>query len=192
MSGCNTPATNKEGSIRTNDALSGPGLVLDFTTDDNGYFKINHNEKGSISKFFVNVDGASDVLRVHYYPEDHKKLGDIYINPFPTNFIIDLDVQNPYTENDTLAIRDYSSSDPFAQRLIPGPFTNGFLDSVVNDHFNLFPISWSSVTNDGTPTHSVIYYLRSLPDYIGNKQKASFSIAPICSDEFAEATLVIE
>ena len=192
MSGCNTPAANKEGSIRTYDALSGPGIVLDFITDDNGYFKISHNEKGSISKFYVNVEGGSDVLRVHYYPEDHKKLGDIYINPFPTNFIISLDVQNSYTSNDTLAIRDYSSSDPFAQRLIPGPFTNGFLDSVVNDYYNLFPISRSSVTNGNTPTHSVIFYLRSLPNYIGDKQKESFSIAPICSGEFAEVELVIE
>ena len=192
MSGCNTPAANKEGSIRTYDALSGPGIVLDFITDDNGYFKISHNEKGSISKFYVNVEGGSDVLRVHYYPEDHKKLGDIYINPFPTNFIINLDVQNPYTENDTLVMLNHNSSDPFDQLLIPGPFESGFIDSVSDYYFGVFPITWSESNDESGPKGGVQFRLRSQPDYIGNNQHEYFNLAPICSNESADVTLVIE
>jgi hypothetical protein len=64
----------------------------------------------------------------------------VYVNPFPTNFIINLDVENPYTENNTLVMADFGNPDPFAQLLIPVPFESGVLDSVVNQPYTLFPL----------------------------------------------------
>ncbi|MEX2484905.1 MAG: hypothetical protein WED10_10110 [Brumimicrobium sp.] len=190
---CNTPAANKEFSIRTSTFSPfsySPDLVLNFTTDDEGYFKVTHTEDSNISKFTV-VVGAREVLYVHYYPEDHKKLGNMYIS-FPTNFIINLDVQNPYTENDTLVMHDFSSSDPFAEKLFPGPFESGFLDSVVNHPYDNFPISWQQQSEGNLPKYSISYHFRNETGYNGHNETVSFDTAPICSDEYAEVSFVIE
>jgi hypothetical protein len=189
MSGCNTPAANKEGSIRTYDALSGPGLVLYFITDDNGYFKINHNEKGSISKFYVNVEGASDVLRVHYYPEDHKKLGDVYIFPPSASYYLYLDVDSAYTENDTLYYRDLgypqNGGNGWSKKL-PGPFVSGIIDTV--DYaldLNGLPASHNSST---ASTMFLGYNINYNSVYENKTYVESYH----CQDEYQNVTLKIE
>jgi hypothetical protein len=194
MASCDVPAANTSGFILTNDGLlSGPGISLSFTTDENGYFKVSHRGKANqLNSFTVRVQGSSDVLKVPGLPGDNKNLGKVYINPFPTNFIIKLDVRNAYTENDTLVMMDYSSSDPFANRLIAGPFTNGVLDTIFNHTHTLFPIRFSEITTYGGPRNAVTFRLRSLPNFIGTQQMVNFYIAPICSGEFAEVTLVID
>ena len=193
MASCDVPAANKSGFIRTDDGLlSGPGISLSFTSDENGYFKITHTGKESLDKFTVRVQGSSDVLRVNHLSGKKKNLGKVYINPFPTNFIIKLDVKNPYTENDTLVMTDFTSSDPFAQKFIPGPFNTGVLDSVVNSFYNKLPISFSDISNHGGPQHSIGVYVRSLPNYYTDLKYEYFHISPICSGEFAEVTLVID
>jgi len=46
MASCDVPAANTSGFILTNDGLlSGPGISLSFTTDENGYFKVSYSEK---------------------------------------------------------------------------------------------------------------------------------------------------
>jgi hypothetical protein len=187
MAGCDTPAANTSGVIKTDDGFASDGLTLSFTTDENGYFKVSHTGK-EISKFRV-IAGGSEVLSVWSLPGWEKDLGKLYINPFPTNFVIKLDVRNPYTENDTLVIKDFSSSNPFAQRKISGPFESGTLEIVENHSFNLFPIKHSQTIEGRTPEYAVIYHFLPLT---GDVFRANFSIAPICSGEFAEVTLVID
>lgn len=192
MQSCDTPAANKNGMIH----LSGGGLLnkpstsLEFTTDENGYFKVTHDK--SFSQFSVRTSANHSVLDVTSLGGDEKELGEVYINPFPTNFVIRLDVKNTYTENDTLVLLDFSDPDPFAQLLVSGPFQSGFIDSIKNFNYNIFPLKWSEIMNNGGPRGGVQYRIRSLPDYIGSNQHINFYHSMICSGDFAEVTLVIE
>jgi hypothetical protein len=45
MAGCDTPAANASGAIKTDDALVSDGVSLNFTTDENGYFNVSYSEK---------------------------------------------------------------------------------------------------------------------------------------------------
>lgn len=187
MSSCDTPAANTSGIIKTDDGFASDGVSLSFTTDENGYFKVSHTGK-ELNKFRV-ISGGNEVLSVWNFPGLEKDLGKVYINPFPTNFIVKLDVKNPYTENDTLVIKDFSSTNPLAQRKIAGPFESGTLEIVENQGFNLFPIKYSQTIEGRTPEYAVIYHFLPLN---GDVFRVNFPIAPICSSEFAEVTLVIE
>jgi hypothetical protein len=192
MQSCDTPAANKDGLIRLSGGgiLANPSTSLEFTTDENGYFTVTHNE--SFSDFSVRTSAAHSVLEVESLVGDNKELGEVYVNPFPTNFVIKLDVQNPYTENDTLVMLNHNSSDPFDQLLIPGPFETGYIDSVSNYYYSVFPITWSEYNNETGPRGGVQFRLRSQPDYIGINKHERFDHTPICSGEFAEVTLKIE
>ena len=188
MQTCETPAANRNGIIH----LSGGGLLnhpstsLEFTTDENGYFKVTHNK--SFSEFSVRTSANHSVLEANI-SGDEKELGEVYINPFPTNFIIKLDVKNPYTENDTLVMKDFSSSNPLAQRKIAGPFESGVLEIIESHPFNMFPLHFSQTINGNTPKYGVRFHM--IP-FTGDIERFDFNIAPICSGEFAEVTLVID
>jgi hypothetical protein len=192
MQSCDTPAANKNGLIRLpgGGILANPSKTLEFTTDENGYFTVTHNE--SFSDFSVRTSAAHSVLEVESLGGDKKELGEVYINPFPNKFIIKLDVNNPYTENDTLVLKDFGNSDPLAQRYIPGPFESGFLDSVVNNPYTSFPLKWHQTIEGNTPRYSVKIAFRDENGWDGNSHTEYFNIAPICSGEFAEVTLTIE
>lgn len=191
MQSCDTPAANKDGIIYLSGGglLNNPSTSLEFTTDENGYFKVIHDK--SFSEFSVRTSANHSVLEANI-SGDEKELGDVYINPFPTNFVIKLDVKNPYTENDTLVLLDFSDPDPFAQQLIAGPFQSGLIDSVKNFNFNIFPLKWTEIKNNEGPRGGVQYRIRSLPDYIGSNKHKYFYHSLICSGNFAEVTLVIE
>jgi hypothetical protein len=77
MASCDIPAANTSGFILTNDGLlSGPGISLSFTTDENGHFKVSHRGKADqLNSFIVRVQGSSDVLKVSGLPGDNKDLG---------------------------------------------------------------------------------------------------------------------
>ncbi len=192
MQSCDTPAANKDGIIRLpgGGILSKPATSLAFTTDENGYFEVTHNE--SFSDFSVRTSAAHSVLEVESLGGDKKELGEVYINPFPTNFIIHLDIKNPYTENDTLVMMDYGNPDPLAQRYIPGPFECGFLDSVVNQSYTSFPLKWDQISDGSTPEYSIGFHFRDENGWDGTKEKVVFNITPICSGEFTDVTLVID
>jgi hypothetical protein len=190
MASCDTPAANTSGIIKTDDGVASDGVSLSFTTDENGYFKVSHTGK-EIGNFRV-IAGGGEALSVWNLPGWEKDLGKVYINPFPTNFIIKLDVRNPYSANDTLVIRDFSSSNPLAQKSIPGPFSSGFLDSIVNTYYTKFPVKLSDIVNNDGPQDAIGAYIRSLPNYVSDLKYEYFYHAPICGGEFAEVTLVIE
>jgi hypothetical protein len=117
----------------------------------------------------------------------------VYINPFPTNFIIKLDVKNPYTQNDTLVMFDFNN--PYAMPsdavYIPGPFTSGILDSIVSYNFSKFPLYFSKELSN-RPIMSITHIIRSTSNGIFNDHYTDLKISPICSSEFAEVTLVID
>jgi hypothetical protein len=191
MQSCDVPAANKEALIHIDGGgiTAKPIVELPFTTDENGYFEVHHDE--AFSKFSVRTSAAHSVLEASI-GEDNKALGEVYVNPFPTSFVIKLDVKNPYTEYDTLYMRDYSSSNSLAKKFIAGPFNSGVLDSVVNNFYKSFPVKLSDIDTHGGPRDGVgISIKKSTGDY-SNLISEYFYHTPICSGEFAEVTLTIE
>ena len=192
MQSCDTPAANKDGLIYFSGGglLNNPSTTLEFTTDENGYFEVTHNEP--FTEFSVRTSAAHSVLEVNSIPGDDNNLGDVYINPFPTNFVIKLDVKNSYTENDTLFMRDFSSPDPLAEKFISGPFESGVLDSVINSFYTKFPVKLSDINSHGVPRDAVGVYIKNSSGNYSNLMSANFYHSSICSGEFAEVTIVIE
>jgi hypothetical protein len=190
MANCSTPAANTSGYFHYTGGMT-RYTWAEFTTDANGYFKVT--EKIGGSNLTLNVGNGPGVLRnITLLGKDYLDLGKVYINPFPTNFIIKLDVKNPYTENDTLVIRDFSNpTSPSATHSIPGPFTSGILDSI-NDIWGQFPITFHDLMNHSGPGHSVRMIVRSTPEKEYINRWIDFYTAPICSGEYAEVTLVID
>ena len=189
MASCDTPAANKSGSIRTDDGLlSGPGLVLDFTTDENGYFKVVHSGNEDLHKFMVRVSGSSDVLSVWNLPGENKDLGKVYINPPRVNYYLRLEVSNSsYTELDTLTYYDWGYPQNGAShwvKKIAGPFESGIIDTVTSAiNMNAFPIQFESITPPGIKTR---YGVNIWDD------KEVVIPTPYCVDEYQTVTLVID
>jgi hypothetical protein len=192
MQSCDTPAANRNGLIHFSGGgiLNKPSTSLEFTTDESGYFKVTHNRR--FSEFTVRTSNNHPVLEVYSLSGDNNDLGEVYINPFPTNFVIKLDVKNPYTENDTLFMRDFSSPDPLAEKFISGPFESGVLDSVINAFYTKFPVKLSDINSYGGPRDAVGVYIKNSSGNYSNLMSANFYHTLICSGEFAEVTLVIE
>jgi hypothetical protein len=191
MASCDTPAANKSGFILTEDGLlSGPGISLSFTTNENGYFKVTHKGKEDLNVFTVRVQGSSDVLKVSGLPGDKKDLGKVYINPPVASYYLHLEVGNSsYTELDTLHYRNagYPSNgkDPWIKK--PGPFLNGIIDTVpVAINPGAFPITFGSST---VPRIRVRYHIN---EYDSWTVKEVYIPTPHCINEYQTVTLVID
>lgn len=197
IGGCDTPLANTNALIITpNHLILGPEVRVPFTTNQNGYFKVTYTGKEKFNSFAVHAFyDLKDAYQVSGIKGNKKELGKVHVTSFPTNVIINLDVQNEYTENDTLVIRKYrkyTSSNPIVDEYFPGPFTSGFLDSALNYPFDNFPISYSALINFGGPYSQISYQIRSFPSYSGQPKHHGFYCKPICSGEFSVVTLVID
>jgi hypothetical protein len=188
MAGCDTPAANTSGVIKTDGGFASDGLSLSFTTDENGYFKVSHTGK-EISKFRV-IAGGSEVLSVWNIPSWEKDLGKVYIFPPRVNYFLKLELNNTsYTELDKLHYRNagYPSNglSPWIKK--SGPFSNGDLDTVLN-----------AVNMGGLPIHFGTSYVAKIRlDYFvnvydSNNEKFVYIPTPHCVDEFQTVTLVID
>ncbi|TXI88051.1 MAG: hypothetical protein E6Q37_00835 [Crocinitomicaceae bacterium] len=191
MASCDVPAANKSGFIITDDGLlSGPGISLSFTTDENGYFKITHTGKESMDKFTVRVQGSSDVLRVTNLSGNTKNLGKVYINPPSVNIYMKLKINNHiYNELDTLHYRNagYPTNglDPWLK--IAGPFVEGTIDTIYNAvNPGVFPLSFGS---NLIPEMRLDYYINNYDSW---NDKFVYISTPHCSDEYQTITLVID
>jgi hypothetical protein len=197
IGGCDTPLANVNALIITpNHKIFGPEVRIPFTTNQNGFFSVRYKGRERFNSFAVHafID-LKDAYHVSGLEGDKKELGKVHITPFPTNVVINLDVQNAYTEQDTLVIRkyrSYTSSNPIVDEYFPGPFTSGFLDSALNFPFDNFPIGNNVLINFGGPYSKMTYQIRSLPDYSGIPKHQGFYCKPICSGEFSNVTLVID
>jgi len=127
-------------------------------------------------------------------PGDSKDLGKVYINPFPAKFVIKLEVNTPYSENDSLVLFDFNNPNamPTSAKLYPGPFTNTILDTIDNYMFRKFPVHFSDMLAGRGPNLNFHYRVRSLPQYDQDPVYVNFNLKTICSGEFAEVTLVID
>jgi hypothetical protein len=192
MASCDVPAANTSGFILTNDGLlSGPGISLSFTTDENGYFKVSHRGKADqLNSFIVRVQGSSDVLKVPGLPGDNKDLGKVYINPPTVNYYLKLEVINSdYTNLDTLHFSNggfpVNGQAPWLK--LAGPFTTGIIDTIQNAiNPNVFPIHFGSST---VPQKRILYYMNEYDSW--NEKEVHFP-TPHCVDEYQTVTLVID
>ena len=194
MEDCNMPAANIEGYIYEHDyshALLSNDVWEYFTTDENGYFIVQTKENIKVK---LNLKNNGDrVLSEIDIGKSDLNLGKVYYNKFPSRFIIKLDVMNSYTENDTLVLLDYNNQNPTSHnyKYYPGPFTNGVLDTVEYYFFNSYPIKFVDFDNYNAPEKTIGYRVRSLPNS-NIHSFIKFHLAPICNNEYAEATLEIE
>jgi hypothetical protein len=167
----------------------------EFTTNDNGYFSVRVRNN---AKLRLNLkEQMKRIVSGIEVGETKLDLGEIYCKEFETNFIIKLDVLNQYTAQDTLIIEDYNEiggTSFLANKKVkyyPGPFSSGELEVVQNYLHRSFPISHASYVDFNAPEFSVRYRIRTASGEESNNF-ARFRLSPICSDEFAEVTLVIE
>ncbi|MEX2485441.1 MAG: hypothetical protein WED10_12800, partial [Brumimicrobium sp.] len=107
-----------------------------------------------------------------------------YYGSIPTNFIIRLEVHEPYTEDDTLIFRDFHSDIITDIVRIPGPFSSDIIDTIYNIGFSEYPIFYNE-----PPQQSVGY--RIIPNSSGTKW-SDFDANLCDTSYFGDAVIVIE
>ncbi len=100
------------------------GLLDQCTTDDNGFYEFNFPSKKGM-ELFIRFKASEGGNIIHeYIPKDTSIYDlDLYFHP-TVNIEVHLDVENPYTKNDTLIINNLI--DPNGLKLA-GPFRSGFV-----------------------------------------------------------------
>ena len=184
MANCGVPGANKEIIIYQDiDMFNNGGYILnDVYSDENGYFEIEYTPDNG-SNLELGVSGAGSVLE---FIPSHKNLdlGDVYYGSIPTNFVIRLDVKEPYSQNDTLVFRDFHSNNILDQVRIPGPFSSGIIDTVVDIGFSKYPIFYNQTPEQGFP-------FRISSDSSGSHW-VYFDVDLCNSSYFGDAVMVIE
>lgn len=183
MSTCDLPASNKQLSLYQESVTltSIGGYLKDFSTDENGYFKVVYQAENS-GKLSIRSNG--EILK-GIPSKKNLNIGKVYNNPPSVKFIVRLQVNNAYTANDTLHYYDWNYPQNGAShwvKKIAGPFQSGIIDTVQNAGYLSFPIEYQ-----GNPFMRVNYHVNS---YQSNEDAIVFT--PLCSGTFSEAVLVID
>jgi hypothetical protein len=195
MSGCNTPAAHQAFIFIEKDydhSLFSSDVWIDFVTDQNGYFKVK--TKKNVNLNLVEKTGFKRILENIEISQSGVNLDKIYINKFLSKLRVKLEVYNPYSQFDTLVIRDYNNytnTNMVDYKYYSGPFVSGILDSFEFFHFNRFPIIFQDVLHHGGPSFFTLHRLRSLPNFDSGLIKTDFFLVKPCSGEYTELTLVI-
>ena len=183
MSSCDLPASNKQFSLYQESVTltSVGGYLKDFTTDENGYFKVAYIPENS-GKLSIRSNG--DIL-IGIPSKKNLNIGKVYNNPPAVKFTVRLQVNNAHTANDTLYYYDWNYPQNGAShwiKKIAGPFQSGIIDTVLNAGYMNFPIEYQ-----GNPVMRVNYYVN---DYQSNEDATVTT--PFCSGSFSQAVLVID
>ena len=184
MSNCTVPYANGLVKLRNN---TGGGASfsedingnIDFYTDDNGYFEINYRSRGTLGTLYAPYKAIQKI------PIKNEELvfdmGEVTLNSV-VNFVIKLEVNNVYTENDTLTIADYNSTQSNPQIKFVGPFTDQILDTVFARPYISYPITFSQVPQ----TYIAYGFTQEV-----NVQYEYFD-TPFCNNGFAEAIITLD
>lgn len=180
MHDCDTPASNisyltlSQSYVMFN--LGKSPFSTDFTTDSNGYFKVVYKRNAAngthfqIDNFFHNIPAYQNL-----------DVGDVFLNGPILNYVRRLEVNNTYTVNDTLIIRDYNAPNGFLE--MAGPFQNGIIDTVWNVEGSKYV--WFNIT----PIYDVQYRF-NLPIH-SDWSTAEFPITDFCTDDLYELVIKI-
>jgi len=109
-------------------------------------------------------------------------LGEVFWGVLPVSFVRRLEVSNPYTEYDTLILKDYENNYLNSELHISGPFTGGVLDTVLDMPF------MNHISYKITPSYEVRYKFKGE----ANWRKALIPITNFCTDELYEAVIKID
>ena len=195
MQSCDTPAANKNGIIHLSGGglLNNPSTSLEFTTDENGYFKVTHDK--SFSEFSVRTSANHSVLEANI-SGDEKELGEVYIFPPSVSYYLKLEVNNnSYTNEDTLTYYDWGYPQNGAEhweRKIAGPFSSEIIDTV---SFALNPDALPMRHNPPDHLHGprikLSYHLNEYDSW-EDHDKFVYISTPHCQGEYQTVTIVID
>jgi hypothetical protein len=186
MNNCTAPYANGLVKLRNN---TGGGASFsedingnkDFYTDSNGYFEINYKSRGTLGTLYAPYKAIERI------PIKNEELvfdmGEVNLNG-TVNFVIKLEVNNPYTANDTLVLRDWNSTSAYDRIVIPGPFVAGIIDTVWKASYSSYPITYNEVPQ------LLINYIRH--PYTPEGSNSIYLDVPFCSTDLQEAILVID
>jgi hypothetical protein len=187
MYNCETPVSDIELSFSQGD----PGIIglkkplfLIVKTDGEGYFKAVYNGKDANgSDFTIRKSGTiMEGIPIH----QNIDLGNVYYDIPSFSFIVRLEVEQPYTDQDTLLYYDWNYPQNGAEHWgekISGPFENSIIDTVWNCSY------MSTITYGQDPNLSIGYFFN---DFQANRKEANFPITNFCTDQLYEAVLKIE
>lgn len=176
MNDCTTPASNVAIKLKA-DAIGPNQDKIETFTDADGYFELSYIPKASSYTLF-----APNKLMEFIPSKPELDLGEI--NKGGTvNFIIKLQVNNNYNENNTLFYynRNYPQNSNIPWLKIPGPFYSGELDTVINaSYFGTY------IFNQPNQLYTSYY----INNHLNDIQKY-FDVS-FCTSSFSEVVLVID
>ena len=174
MHNCTIPGANIELTLKPNAMYAD---IIYSTTDENGYFEIKYTADAQSYRLYAPYEIMSGIPA-----EEYLDLGEI--NTVGTvNFIIKLQVDNNYTENDTLFYynRDYPHNSNIPWIKVPGPFYSGNLDTVYNAPY--FGTYFYNQPNQLYTSYYVNSHLNDIQKYFD---------VHFCTNSFSEVVLVID
>jgi len=190
MSSCNTPAANTTGSFHYTSGMSWEEWA-EFTTDENGYFKVRKQIEGSTVDLYV---GSEVLSGIKLSQKDYLDLGEVYTFPPSVSYYLYLEVDSAYTENDTLIYNNHGWPEDGKDKLlkIPGPFQSGIIDTVHNTaNINHLPINFSDNNDNNLPTRSINYRIINENTNEHPVKSVDFPTT-YCVDEYIDVILKIE
>lgn len=193
MQSCETPAANKDGLIYFDGGglLNNPSTTLEFTTDENGYFEVKHNEP--FTEFSVRTSANHSVLEVNSVPDDND-LGEVYIFPPSVSYYLYLDVSNAFTESDTLVYNNHGWPQDGRDKLlkIAGPFQSGIVDTVyMATNMNHLPIDFNNMINNNLQERTINYRIINENTNDHPVKSVDFPTS-YCVEDFIDVTFIIE
>lgn len=209
MYNCETPLANANLELREH--YYSQGLIKAFKTDENGYFRLTYPDlqdnslfsSGHMDSEIEIVSAGTDSVAVNYYYIPGNKNFNFKTMPIlriRKDYDIYLEVNSPYTADDTLHFYDYTKENPYAHPIkVPGPFQSGLLYSVENgivrsghSDFSKLPIHAPEINLldelEVKPNYS--YNIKGPGLYKPSVVKADFGLQ--CEDGNYQLTLVID
>lgn len=181
MYNCTTPASNVKVLLKT-DGMKTVEMIdgsKELFTDEDGYFEFQFHRKANKYTLYAPYKTMGFIPDKKYLDLGEVNLGG------RMNFIIKLQVSNPYTENDTLYYYDWNypqnGADHWVKK-VAGPFQQGNLDTVVNSLFMSYPLIYSRA-----PSVKVLYYVNNDQAAINEEAILNF-----CDSSYSYMTFKIQ
>lgn len=182
MYNCTVPASNVKVLLKTegNKTVEMIDGSKELFTDEEGYFEFQFHRKANKYVLYAPYKTMANIPDKKYLD-----LGEIQLER-TYNCYIRLDVQNPYSDNDTLIYADWSSL-PVQTIRIPGPFQSGIIDTMISVPHEATG-GWEVLRYGGLPQLSIAY---AINPYNGIHGRGESFFTP-CSSEIYEVVFKIQ
>src|SRR5690554_1927588 len=155
------------------------GMFLSFNTDAEGYFEVVYNRKDANS---LDMEILKNGPILEGIPAmKNLDLGEVFWGTPIFSYVRYLEVNNPYTTNDTLILPDYNTGIGVA-KYIAGPFESGVIDTIWN-----FPYM-SKIHFGKTPKYEPYFALTTDNGW----RYAEIHLNDLCFEGMYEAVLVLD